>query len=174
MGHKNAVKFIVLFLEWSCILVNALQYACSLIEHIQSLYKPIWPRYCSYLQFTQDGFVHTRLLQQSLFLSTNALITTLFELMHSILFLLLLSETIEQEVVPKKPTIITVNCTVAFLSQCTSWMKCRTSCQSMGASSYRWFHDGCCECVGERCINYGINESRWVAFCFWWFIFIEQ
>ena len=30
----------------------------------------------------------------------------------------------------------------------------------MGASSYRWFHDGCCECVGENCLNYGINESR--------------
>lgn len=30
----------------------------------------------------------------------------------------------------------------------------------MGASSYRWFHDGCCECVGSTCVNYGINESR--------------
>lgn len=25
---------------------------------------------------------------------------------------------------------------------------------------HRWFHDGCCECVGHTCINYGINESR--------------
>lgn len=32
---------------------------------------------------------------------------------------------------------------------------------SMGAKSYRWFHDGCCECVGDRCMNYGINESRY-------------
>lgn len=24
----------------------------------------------------------------------------------------------------------------------------------------RWFHDGCCECVGSTCLNYGINESR--------------
>lgn len=23
-----------------------------------------------------------------------------------------------------------------------------------------WFHDGCCECVGSTCINYGINDSR--------------
>jgi hypothetical protein len=29
----------------------------------------------------------------------------------------------------------------------------------MGANSYRWFHDGCCECVGT-CYNYGINDSR--------------
>ncbi len=25
---------------------------------------------------------------------------------------------------------------------------------------FRWFHDGCCECVGHQCINYGINQSR--------------
>ena len=25
---------------------------------------------------------------------------------------------------------------------------------------WRWFHDGCCECVGSTCINYGVNESR--------------
>ncbi|XP_074042811.1 protein twisted gastrulation [Leptinotarsa decemlineata] len=66
----------------------------------------------------------------------------------------------EQEVVPIKQDVITLNCTVAFWAQCMSWTKCRTSCQSMGASSYRWFHDGCCECVGQYCINYGINEGR--------------
>nr|CAH7757736.1 unnamed protein product [Callosobruchus chinensis] len=36
-----------------------------------------------------------------------------------------------------------------FWSQCMSWTKCKSSCQSMGASSYRWFHDGCCECIGQ-------------------------
>lgn len=25
---------------------------------------------------------------------------------------------------------------------------------------YSWFHDGCCECVGSTCLNYGVNESR--------------
>jgi hypothetical protein len=55
---------------------------------------------------------------------------------------------------------IAVNCTVAYMSQCMSWNKCKSSCTSMGASSYRWFHDGCCECVGSYCINYGINESK--------------
>ncbi|XP_076358176.1 twisted gastrulation protein homolog 1-like isoform X1 [Tachypleus tridentatus] len=53
-----------------------------------------------------------------------------------------------------------VNCTVAYMSQCMSWNKCKSSCRSMGAASYRWFHDGCCECIGSTCINYGINESR--------------
>lgn len=66
----------------------------------------------------------------------------------------------EQEVVPTKHHVISLNCTVAFWSQCMSWTKCKNNCQSMGASSYRWFHDGCCECIGQYCINYGINESR--------------
>ncbi|RZC40613.1 twisted gastrulation [Asbolus verrucosus] len=66
----------------------------------------------------------------------------------------------EQEVAPIKPNVITLNCTVAFMSKCMSWIKCKSSCQTMGASSYRWFHDGCCECIGQNCINYGINESR--------------
>ncbi|XP_022201068.1 protein twisted gastrulation [Nilaparvata lugens] len=65
----------------------------------------------------------------------------------------------EQEVDPIKD-IVTLNCSVAFMSQCMSWNKCKASCQSMGAASYRWFHDGCCQCVGDKCINYGINESR--------------
>merc|ERR1712029_262506 len=55
---------------------------------------------------------------------------------------------------------VTVNCSVAYMAQCMSWNKCKASCTSMGASSYRWFHDGCCECVGSQCINYGINQSR--------------
>lgn len=46
------------------------------------------------------------------------------------------------------------------MAQCMSYSKCKSMCQSMGATSFRWFHDGCCECVGEHCINYGINESR--------------
>ncbi|GFU56033.1 protein twisted gastrulation [Nephila pilipes] len=55
---------------------------------------------------------------------------------------------------------VSVNCTVAYMSQCMPWNKCKDACCSMGASSYRWFHDGCCECVGSTCVNYGINESR--------------
>ncbi|XP_014672219.1 PREDICTED: twisted gastrulation protein homolog 1-A-like isoform X2 [Priapulus caudatus] len=53
-----------------------------------------------------------------------------------------------------------VNCTAAFMSQCMSLNKCKVSCSSMGASKYRWFHDGCCECVGHTCINYGVNVSK--------------
>lgn len=60
----------------------------------------------------------------------------------------------------KEAGLVTVNCTVAYMSQCMSWNKCKASCTSMGANSYRWFHDGCCQCVGHQCINYGINESR--------------
>lgn len=73
----------------------------------------------------------------------------------------MLTQNNEQEVAPRKD-IITLNCTVAYMSQCMSWNKCKSSCQSTGASKYRWFHDGCCECIGHTCINYGINESRQV------------
>ncbi|KAH8408873.1 hypothetical protein KR009_002976, partial [Drosophila setifemur] len=51
-------------------------------------------------------------------------------------------------------------CTVIYVNSCIRANKCRQQCESMGASSYRWFHDGCCECVGDNCLNYGINESR--------------
>ncbi|XP_063910308.1 twisted gastrulation protein homolog 1-B-like [Zophobas morio] len=56
--------------------------------------------------------------------------------------------------------IITLNCTVVFMKGCRTWHKCRSNCESMGSNSYRWFHDGCCECIGQHCINYGINESK--------------
>ncbi|XP_063705585.1 protein twisted gastrulation-like [Culicoides brevitarsis] len=62
--------------------------------------------------------------------------------------------------IKEREKIVTVNCTVVYMSQCISNNKCKESCQSMGASSYRWFHDGCCECVGSTCVNFGINESR--------------
>ncbi|XP_065365283.1 protein twisted gastrulation [Calliphora vicina] len=57
----------------------------------------------------------------------------------------------------------TVNCTVIYLNSCTTNKKCLQYCESMGSNSYRWFHDGCCECVGANCYNYGINESRCTA-----------
>merc|ERR1719319_1720193 len=51
------------------------------------------------------------------------------------------------------------------MGQCMSWNKCKASCTSMGSSSYRWFHDGCCECVGSECQArtenmFGIDQSR--------------
>ncbi|KAL7736009.1 hypothetical protein ACLKA6_002431 [Drosophila palustris] len=53
-----------------------------------------------------------------------------------------------------------VNCTVIYVNSCMVSTKCKQQCESMGASSYRWFHNGCCECVGALCLHYGINESR--------------
>lgn len=47
------------------------------------------------------------------------------------------------------------NCVVAFINRELSLMKCKKSCTTMGASAFRWFHDGCCECIGPNCINYG-------------------
>ncbi|CAH0546814.1 unnamed protein product [Brassicogethes aeneus] len=70
-------------------------------------------------------------------------------------------KTSEQETIAERNNnVFTMNCTVAYWAQCMSSSKCRQSCLSMGASSYRWFHDGCCECIGDKCVNYGIPESR--------------
>ncbi|CAK9297545.1 unnamed protein product [Gordionus sp. m RMFG-2023] len=53
-----------------------------------------------------------------------------------------------------------VNCTILYMSECMSMHKCRMTCYSMGASKYRWFHDACCQCVGNTCLSYGKNESK--------------
>ena len=69
----------------------------------------------------------------------------------------------EQEVLlleKETPQLVTVNCTVSFLSQRMAKQKCKTNCATMGASAGRWFEDGCCECVGHNCQNYGVAQSR--------------
>ncbi|XP_055385283.1 protein twisted gastrulation-like [Condylostylus longicornis] len=52
------------------------------------------------------------------------------------------------------------NCTVIFLNNCLSNNKCMEFCSSMGAAKSRWFYDGCCECIGSVCVNYGLNANR--------------
>ena len=57
-------------------------------------------------------------------------------------------------------TSSTTNCTVAYMSDCMTQKTCRTSCRSMGASRYRWFHaHGCCQCIGHSCLHYGKSEA---------------
>ncbi|XP_039273365.1 twisted gastrulation protein homolog 1-A-like [Styela clava] len=46
-------------------------------------------------------------------------------------------------------------CTVSYFDKCISLEECHMSCDSMGAASFRWFHNGCCECVGPSCLNSG-------------------
>ncbi|CAM9483377.1 unnamed protein product [Lampetra planeri] len=52
------------------------------------------------------------------------------------------------------------NCTVVFFNECLSINKCRMSCESVGASKYRWFHNACCECVGPDCLDYGSKHAQ--------------
>lgn len=53
------------------------------------------------------------------------------------------------------------NCTVAFFAQCMSIAKCKSSCKSMGAAKYRWFHEyGCCQCIGSTCLDYGFSAPH--------------
>ncbi|OTF82922.1 twisted gastrulation-like protein, partial [Euroglyphus maynei] len=56
-----------------------------------------------------------------------------------------------------------MKCTVAYMAQCLSMNKCRSSCASMGSTTFRWFHDGCCECVGQYCNEFGLDKSNCTA-----------
>ncbi|GAB1301277.1 Twisted gastrulation protein homolog 1 [Apodemus speciosus] len=51
-------------------------------------------------------------------------------------------------------------CTVVYFDDCMSIHQCKISCESMGASKYRWFHNACCECVGPECIDYGSKTVK--------------
>ncbi|KAM4026797.1 twisted gastrulation protein homolog 1 [Anomaloglossus baeobatrachus] len=51
-------------------------------------------------------------------------------------------------------------CTVVYFDDCMSIHQCKVSCESMGASKYRWFHNACCECVGPECIDYGSKTVK--------------
>uniref|UniRef100_F6WF92 Twisted gastrulation protein homolog 1-like n=1 Tax=Ciona intestinalis TaxID=7719 RepID=F6WF92_CIOIN len=51
-------------------------------------------------------------------------------------------------------------CTVVYFDQCMALHDCRMSCSSTGALSYRWFHNGCCQCVGFNCLNYGSTQPQ--------------
>lgn len=46
-------------------------------------------------------------------------------------------------------------CTVSYFDKCVPLEECHMSCDSMGAASFRWFHNGCCECIGPSCLNAG-------------------
>uniref|UniRef100_A0A8V5G101 Uncharacterized protein n=1 Tax=Melopsittacus undulatus TaxID=13146 RepID=A0A8V5G101_MELUD len=40
-------------------------------------------------------------------------------------------------------------CTVVYFDDCMSIHQCKISCESMGASKYRWFHNACCTCCSK-------------------------
>uniref|UniRef100_H2Y5W7 Uncharacterized protein n=1 Tax=Ciona savignyi TaxID=51511 RepID=H2Y5W7_CIOSA len=51
-------------------------------------------------------------------------------------------------------------CVVMYFDECMSLNDCRMNCESTGSTSYRWFHNGCCECVGPDCLNHGHMEAK--------------
>nr|CAB3267390.1 twisted gastrulation protein homolog 1-like [Phallusia mammillata] len=64
---------------------------------------------------------------------------------------MVLRRTYDYDIRPDSPTL----CSVTYFDRCLSLNQCVQSCAQMGASSYRWFHNGCCECAGSSCLNYG-------------------
>lgn len=57
---------------------------------------------------------------------------------------------------------ITKACRVVFVNECLSLNKCKVACKSIGSGSFRWFHDGCCECISPMCpANYfGLDTNQ--------------
>ncbi|KAM4709926.1 twisted gastrulation protein homolog 1-A-like [Discoglossus pictus] len=53
---------------------------------------------------------------------------------------------------------VSTPCTVLYFNACMSMKHCRQSCEAVGSSAYRWFHNGCCQCVGPDCHGYGSKE----------------
>ncbi|KAI1728881.1 twisted gastrulation (Tsg) protein conserved region domain-containing protein [Ditylenchus destructor] len=52
------------------------------------------------------------------------------------------------------------NCTLIYMNECMSHKRCEQTCKTMGASSLRWFHTGCCQCIGSFCLKYGSDKDR--------------
>lgn len=52
------------------------------------------------------------------------------------------------------------NCSIAFIKKYLHLEECKRYCGSMGATYYRWFRSGCCECVGQHCRRSGIGQPR--------------
>ncbi|KAK9878105.1 hypothetical protein WA026_020747 [Henosepilachna vigintioctopunctata] len=52
------------------------------------------------------------------------------------------------------------DCTVIFKNECIGIDRCKNICLTMGSSGYRWFHNGCCQCLGESCYNFGLSEGK--------------
>ena len=52
-----------------------------------------------------------------------------------------------------------VNCTIIYLAKCMSMHNCRINCGMMGASTFRWFHNACCQCIGP-CELYPYGNDR--------------
>ncbi|KAM8960606.1 twisted gastrulation protein homolog 1-A-like [Pelodytes ibericus] len=50
-------------------------------------------------------------------------------------------------------------CTVLYFNPCMSMRRCHQSCESVGSPRYRWFHNGCCQCVGPDCYGHGSKET---------------
>ncbi|XP_063310968.1 twisted gastrulation protein homolog 1-A-like [Pelobates fuscus] len=65
----------------------------------------------------------------------------------------------DDSVVPSPPLVnMSGLCTALYFNTCMSMRHCHQSCESVGSSRYRWFHNGCCQCIGPDCYGYGSKE----------------
>ncbi|XP_072271189.1 twisted gastrulation protein homolog 1-A-like isoform X1 [Pyxicephalus adspersus] len=60
---------------------------------------------------------------------------------------------------PSPPSVnLSAICTVMYFKPCMTMRRCQESCEVTGSSRYRWFHNGCCQCVGPDCYGYGNKD----------------
>ncbi|XP_068098451.1 twisted gastrulation protein homolog 1-A-like [Hyperolius riggenbachi] len=60
---------------------------------------------------------------------------------------------------PSPPSAnLSSTCTVMYFKPCMTMRRCHESCEVTGSLRYRWFHNGCCQCVGPDCYGYGNKE----------------
>ena len=58
-----------------------------------------------------------------------------------------------------------VNCTIIYLPNCIPMNKCKENCNSIGANAFRWFHNACCECIGQCDLAPYGDENAKCAHC---------
>ncbi|XP_060111383.1 twisted gastrulation protein homolog 1-B-like [Heteronotia binoei] len=60
----------------------------------------------------------------------------------------------------KGPNTTAPPCQAIFFNECLSMSRCHAAGQSVGAWRYRWFHNGCCQCLGPDCRGYGGAQAQ--------------
>jgi hypothetical protein len=65
-----------------------------------------------------------------------------------------------QEIEADASGVKRLNCTVAYIPDCMSLSKCLDICRNIGASGFRFFPDGCCQCFGNTCKDNGVDKTQ--------------
>lgn len=138
-------------LEKVCRCETSLNYTCR--KTCSQCLGDLFPDCCSCVNLCPNDDDHDKSLESHV---------KLFDRPNEQLFDLLTEEgdPSERWHVQTIPATNSIDCTTVYIGSCLDMYKCESSCLSLGASGYRWFHIGCCECTGKYCFNFGVNQIR--------------